>query len=72
MAKHHIKNQIVQAIADRIIRAHKDRKKFRVIIVLPQKPEFAGECFSNLNKNYICVYMGCKLYCIYQRLGNFT
>lgn len=58
MAKHHIKNQIVQAIADRIIRAHKDGKKFRVIIVLPQKPEFAGECFSNLNRNYVimCVY----------------
>ena len=49
MAKHHIKNQIVQAIADRIIRAHKDGKRFRVIIVLPQKPEFASECFSNLN-----------------------
>ena len=73
MAKHNIKNQIVQAIADRIIRAHKDGKKFRVIIVLPQKPEFAGGCSSNLNRNYTCacVYMGRKLYCIYHRSGKF-
>ena len=50
MAKHGVKNQIVEAIANRIIQAHKSGKKFRVIIVLPQKPEFAGKYLSKLNR----------------------
>ena len=50
VAKHGVKNQIVEAIANRIIQAHKSGKKFRVIIVLPQKPEFAGKYLSKLNR----------------------
>ena len=30
-------------LANRIIRAHKERKPFLVIIVIPLKPEFPGE-----------------------------
>ena len=35
-----IHNTIMQALADRVIRAYKDKKSFQVIIVIPLKPEF--------------------------------
>jgi len=33
-------------IRKRIVEAHDKKQKFRVIIVLPQKPEFPGEYFN--------------------------
>lgn len=38
-----VKNQIMPALCERIIRAHKNGERFRVIIVLPLKPEFDEE-----------------------------
>ena len=36
-------NGIAEAIRQRITRAHKEKKKFRVIIVMPLLPSFEGE-----------------------------
>ncbi|ORY97460.1 hypothetical protein BCR43DRAFT_489806 [Syncephalastrum racemosum] len=41
-----VKNQIGQAIVDRIKRAHREKKKFRVIVVIPSAPGFEGD-FAN-------------------------
>jgi len=41
--KNVIKNQIGKAIVDRIIRAHHDKQKFRVIVVMPLVPCFPAE-----------------------------
>ncbi|KAI8143329.1 hypothetical protein BJV82DRAFT_612344 [Fennellomyces sp. T-0311] len=41
-----IKNKIGQAIVNRIIRAHKAKKKFRVIVVIPSAPGFEGDFSS--------------------------
>ena len=43
---------IMDAIRKRVVEAHEKKQKFRVIIVLPQKPEFAGEYFSMLYGSY--------------------
>ncbi len=37
-----LRNEVPDAIRDRIIEAHNSGQKFRVIVVLPQLPEFAG------------------------------
>ncbi|XP_065882686.1 phospholipase D2-like [Dysidea avara] len=38
-----VKNKIMPALADRIILAHANKEDFHVVIVIPLKPEFAGE-----------------------------
>ncbi|KAG2212699.1 hypothetical protein INT47_000676, partial [Mucor saturninus] len=38
-----IKNKIGQAIVERIKRAHKEKQKFRVIVVIPVAPGFEGD-----------------------------
>ncbi|KAG2355827.1 hypothetical protein BDR07DRAFT_1473986 [Suillus spraguei] len=38
-----VKNQIAKAIVQRIIRAAKDNRKFKVIVVIPELPGFAGD-----------------------------
>lgn len=38
-----IKNQIGKVLVDRIIRAHQEGQKFRVIIVMPLVPAFPAE-----------------------------
>ncbi|KAI9253220.1 hypothetical protein BY458DRAFT_521986 [Sporodiniella umbellata] len=38
-----IKNKIGQALVERIKRAHKERQKFRVIVVIPIAPGFEGD-----------------------------
>ncbi|CAO3699468.1 unnamed protein product [Rhizopus microsporus] len=38
-----IKNKIGQAIVERIKRAHKEKQKFRVIVVIPSAPGFEGD-----------------------------
>jgi len=38
-----VKNLIAQALAQRIIQAGKDGKKFKVIVVIPELPGFAGD-----------------------------
>ena len=46
----------MEAIQRRIVQAHSSGQKFRVIIVLPQKPEFSGEYFSKLSRNVALMY----------------
>ncbi|KAH9974594.1 hypothetical protein BGW80DRAFT_1436752 [Lactifluus volemus] len=38
-----VKNQIASALVERILRAAKSRKKFKVIVVLPELPDNAGD-----------------------------
>ncbi|KAG1796447.1 uncharacterized protein HD556DRAFT_1234604 [Suillus plorans] len=38
-----VKNQIAKAIVERIIKAAKDDRKFKVIVVIPELPGFAGD-----------------------------
>ncbi|KAK6543083.1 hypothetical protein TWF694_007006 [Orbilia ellipsospora] len=38
-----VKNRIGEAIVNRIIRAHQNREKFRVIVIMPSVPAFAGD-----------------------------
>ncbi|KAG2144421.1 uncharacterized protein EDB93DRAFT_1153427 [Suillus bovinus] len=38
-----VKNQIAKAIVNRIIKAAKDNRKFKVIVVIPELPGFAGD-----------------------------
>ncbi|CDO76228.1 hypothetical protein BN946_scf184644.g2 [Trametes cinnabarina] len=38
-----VKNQIAKALVERIVRAGKEGKKFRVVIVIPEVPGFAGQ-----------------------------
>ena len=37
-----LENTVVRSLGDRIIRAHKEGKSFKVIIVIPLKPEMLG------------------------------
>ena len=47
---------IMDAIRKRVVEAHEKKQKFRVIIVLPQKPEFPGEYFSISYSSYIQLF----------------
>lgn len=38
-----LKNQIGQAIVQRIIRAHEEREKFKVIVLMPLMPAFPAD-----------------------------
>jgi phospholipase D1/2 len=38
-----IKNQIARALSERIIRAAQDGIKFKVVVVIPEVPGFAGD-----------------------------
>lgn len=38
-----IENKIVECLAERIIRAHQNREKFRVLVVMPLLPGFEGD-----------------------------
>ncbi|KAG1897846.1 uncharacterized protein F5891DRAFT_1046379 [Suillus fuscotomentosus] len=38
-----VKNQIAKALVERIIKAAKDDRKFKVIVVIPELPGFAGD-----------------------------
>ncbi|EGX47448.1 hypothetical protein AOL_s00083g384 [Orbilia oligospora ATCC 24927] len=38
-----VKNRIGEALVNRIVRAHRERQKFRVIVVMPSVPAFAGD-----------------------------
>lgn len=38
-----IMNKIGRAIVDRILRAHNERQKFRIVVVMPAIPAFAGD-----------------------------
>ncbi|CAG8571695.1 11060_t:CDS:10 [Dentiscutata erythropus] len=42
-----VKNQIGKAIVDRILRAHKNNEKFRVIVIMPLIPGFPAELNSS-------------------------
>ena len=38
-----VENQVMAALADRILRAFDDKEPFLVVIVMPLKPEFLGK-----------------------------
>lgn len=38
-----VQNEIMAALAERILQAYKKGNIFRVIVVMPLKPEFSGE-----------------------------
>ncbi|TFK51187.1 phospholipase D/nuclease [Heliocybe sulcata] len=48
-----VKNLIAQALVERIIQAAKDGTKFKVIIILPELPAFAGDVKSESSLQYI-------------------
>ena len=41
-----VKNQVAKAIVERIIRAGAEGKKFRIVVVIPEVPGFAGQSKS--------------------------
>ncbi|KAM7345990.1 phospholipase D isoform 3-T4 [Cochliomyia hominivorax] len=43
----HVRNQIGEALFKRIVRAHKERKKFRVYVIMPLLPGFEGDVGGN-------------------------
>ncbi|KAK9776773.1 hypothetical protein AB5N19_10651 [Seiridium cardinale] len=45
--QHPVKNKIGAAIVDRILRAHNAREEFRVIVLMPAVPAFAGDLHSD-------------------------
>ncbi|RUS23944.1 hypothetical protein BC938DRAFT_474361 [Jimgerdemannia flammicorona] len=45
--KNVVKNKLGQAIVERIKRAHKEKKKFRIIVVMPLAPGFEGDFASS-------------------------
>jgi len=71
-----VENQILSAIADRIVHAYENDEDFHVIIVLPLKPEFPGEWEAESGKdlrsvsywNYLSIYSGEDS--LYKRLEN--
>jgi len=71
-----VENQILSAIADRIVRAYEKKEDFHVIIVLPLKPEFPGKWKGKSGKdlravsywNYMSIYSG--EHSLYKRLEN--
>lgn len=38
-----VQNEIMAALVERILQAYKEGNTFRVIVVMPLKPEFSGE-----------------------------
>ena len=38
-----VKNQIAKALVERIVRAGQEGTKFRVVVVIPEVPGFAGQ-----------------------------
>ncbi|KAK6360629.1 hypothetical protein TWF730_006765 [Orbilia blumenaviensis] len=38
-----VKNRIGEALVNRIVRAHRENQKFRVVVVMPSVPAFAGD-----------------------------
>ncbi len=46
-AQHPVGNKIGAAIADRIVRAHREGEDFRVVVVMPAVPAFAGDLHSD-------------------------
>ena len=42
-----VKNLIGQAIVQRVLSAHKRREKFKVVIIIPAIPGFAGDLYGN-------------------------
>ena len=46
-----VKNQIMPALADRIIRAYRNKEVFHVMVVIPLKPEFSGEWHDGSGKD---------------------
>ena len=46
-AQHPVANKIGAAIVDRIVRAHKESKRFKVWVVIPAVPGFAGDLESD-------------------------
>lgn len=38
-----VKNQIAKALVDRILRAATEGKKFKVVVLIPEVPGFAGD-----------------------------
>ena len=71
-----VENQILSALADRIVQAYKNDEDFHVIVVLPLKPEFPGEWEAESGKdlrsvsywNYLSIYSGEDS--LYKRLEN--
>ena len=71
-----VENQILSAIADRIVRAYEKKEDFHVMIVLPLKPEFPGKWKEKSGKdlravsywNYMSIYSG--KHSLYKRLEN--
>ena len=61
-----VENQILAALADRIVHAFHNREDFHIMIVMPLKPEFPGEWCSDSGKhleavsywNYLSIYSG--------------
>jgi len=61
-----VENQILAALADRIVYAFHNREDFHIMIVMPLKPEFPGEWCSDSGKhleavsywNYLSIYSG--------------
>ena len=43
VVKRPVKNQVAKAIVERIIRAGAEGKKFRIVVVIPEVPGFAGQ-----------------------------
>lgn len=71
-----VKNQIAKALVDRIIQAHEEQKKFKVIIIIPLLPAFSNEL--NAGNAYtirlIMHYQFCSIskgeHSIFQQLKN--
>ena len=38
-----VKNKIARAIVERIVRAGREGKRFRIVVVIPEVPGFAGQ-----------------------------
>ena len=53
----HVDNRIGQAIVDRILRAHVERKNFLVVVILPLLPGFEGE-IHNDKTNLMRIQLG--------------
>ena len=56
-----VKNQVAKAIVERIIRAGAEGKKFRIVVVIPEVPGFAGQSeFFDLS-----LVVGLRTYMVY-------
>ncbi|KAJ6260547.1 hypothetical protein Dda_4773 [Drechslerella dactyloides] len=72
-----VKNRIGEALVNRIVRAHQANEKFRVIVIMPSVPAFAGDLKDDaalstraiMEFQYDSISRGGKGHSIYERLN---